>query len=469
MEALGAGRDAVRPRASGSASPGWPGTGGTCRFCRRGGGEPVRGPTLHRLGRRRRLRRVRAWSTRRYAYRLPDGLDDEQAAPLLCAGIIGYRALRPRAVPPGRPARDLRLRRLARTWPPRSRWPRALRVHVHDPVGRGPRGWPCGSGRLGVGEAADPPPEPLDGAILFAPAGELVPVALRALDRGGTLAVAGIWVSRHPGARLRAPAVPGAQAAQRHRQHPGRREEFLGLAAPMGSGRRPCPTRSSAPPQALADLAHGRVDRRGRPAWWGEGEETRSSRPPLVTMTLRNDCVQLGGVPAGLSGDVIQLRGRTAAGSCGPPARWTVRPRRPPTPWHRSARAAAPPVDPAPADRRPRSATAARRLAWAFNRAGGLRRRMVGPSDAVDVPEDGPRRPSTPGDWCSGRRCSGSWPSWPSPSAPRCPARRSSSRCPGCGSSACPARDGASQLGRLLHPGRRLRRPAPASCGCGGG
>ena len=49
-----------------------------------------------------------------------------------------------------------------------------------------------------VGDAQDSPPEPLDGAILFAPAGELVSTALRALDRGGTLAVAGTWLSEIP-------------------------------------------------------------------------------------------------------------------------------------------------------------------------------------------------------------------------------------------------------------------------------
>jgi propanol-preferring alcohol dehydrogenase len=49
-----------------------------------------------------------------------------------------------------------------------------------------------------AGAAADAPPEPLDAAILFAPSGDLVPVALRALDRGGTLAVAGIHLSDIP-------------------------------------------------------------------------------------------------------------------------------------------------------------------------------------------------------------------------------------------------------------------------------
>jgi propanol-preferring alcohol dehydrogenase len=57
------------------------------------------------------------------------------------------------------------------------------------------------AGELGcasAGDATDPPPEPLDSAILFAPVGELVPVALRALDRGGTLAIAGIHLTDIP-------------------------------------------------------------------------------------------------------------------------------------------------------------------------------------------------------------------------------------------------------------------------------
>ena len=53
-------------------------------------------------------------------------------------------------------------------------------------------------GAASAGGASDPPPEPLDAAILFAPVGDLVPVALRALDRGGTLAIAGIHLTDVP-------------------------------------------------------------------------------------------------------------------------------------------------------------------------------------------------------------------------------------------------------------------------------
>ena len=61
------------------------------------------------------------------------------------------------------------------------------------------RGWRCELGAASAGPADAAPPEPLDAAILFAPVGDLVPVALRALDRGGTLAVAGIHLTDIPG------------------------------------------------------------------------------------------------------------------------------------------------------------------------------------------------------------------------------------------------------------------------------
>jgi len=132
----------------------------------------------------------------RYAYRLPDGFDDAEAAPLLCAGIIGYRALRAAASPPGgrlgiygfgasaHLAAQVALRQ-------------GCRVHVLTRAAAG-RELAQRLGVASVGHAYDEPPEPLDAAILFAPAGELVPVALQALDRGGTLALAGIHVSDLP-------------------------------------------------------------------------------------------------------------------------------------------------------------------------------------------------------------------------------------------------------------------------------
>ncbi len=132
----------------------------------------------------------------RFAYLLPDGLDDEQAAPLLCAGIIGYRALRTSAVRPGGRLGIYGFGGSAHLTAQLA-LAEGMRVHVLT-RGEHNRRLAAELGCHSVGAAADAPPEPLDGAILFAPAGELVPVAMRALDRGGTLATAGIWLSDIP-------------------------------------------------------------------------------------------------------------------------------------------------------------------------------------------------------------------------------------------------------------------------------
>src|SRR5262249_12794746 len=139
----------------------------------------------------------------RFAYALPGNVSDEHAAPLLCAGIIGYRALRAAAVPPGGRlgiygfGGSAHLTAQLGVHEGQIALHEGMRVHVLT-RGAGNRELARELGADSVSEAADAPPEPLDGAILFAPAGELVPVALRALDAGGTLAVAGIWLSDIP-------------------------------------------------------------------------------------------------------------------------------------------------------------------------------------------------------------------------------------------------------------------------------
>jgi propanol-preferring alcohol dehydrogenase len=171
------------------------GTDGSCRFCRRGDENLCTAPVFT------------GWDVdggyadaclvnEGYAYRLPDALDDEQAAPLLCAGIIGYRALQCAAVPPGGSLGIYGFGGSAHLTA-QVALAQGMRVHVFT-RGEQNRRLARELGADSVGAAADPSPEPLDGAILFAPAGELVPVALRALDRGATLAVAGIWLSRIP-------------------------------------------------------------------------------------------------------------------------------------------------------------------------------------------------------------------------------------------------------------------------------
>jgi propanol-preferring alcohol dehydrogenase len=131
-----------------------------------------------------------------FAYELPAGVTPHQAAPLLCAGIIGYRAYKRSGIQPGG--------RLGI-------WGFGGSAHITIQVARHfgcevyvfSRGGEHRSlaeelGAAWVGDSFDLPPHPLDGAILFAPAGELVPPGLEALDRGGTLAIAGIHLSDVP-------------------------------------------------------------------------------------------------------------------------------------------------------------------------------------------------------------------------------------------------------------------------------
>lgn len=132
----------------------------------------------------------------RFAYPIPSIFSDDEAAPLLCAGIIGYRALRLSNIRPGQrlglygfgASAHIAIQ-IARHW--------GCQVYVsslkreHQELARQ-------LGAVWVGGAMEMPPDKLHGSIIFAPAGELVPAALRALDRGGTLALAGIHMSPIP-------------------------------------------------------------------------------------------------------------------------------------------------------------------------------------------------------------------------------------------------------------------------------
>jgi propanol-preferring alcohol dehydrogenase len=131
-----------------------------------------------------------------YAYRLPAQLGDAEAAPLLCAGIVGYRALRRAELPPGGRLGIYGFGASAHVVAQVAIAQGAV-VHVLTRSARA-RALAIELGAASAGPADAEPPEPLDSAVLFAPAGELVPVALRALDQGGTLAVAGIHLSDVP-------------------------------------------------------------------------------------------------------------------------------------------------------------------------------------------------------------------------------------------------------------------------------
>jgi alcohol dehydrogenase, propanol-preferring len=131
-----------------------------------------------------------------YAYQLPEASPAAELAPLLCSGIIGYHALRRAGLPAagrlgiygfGASAHLTAQVAIAR----------GARVHVLTRAASA-RQLALDLGAASVADAADGPPEPLDAAILFAPVGTLVPAALRALDRGGRLAIAGIYLSDVP-------------------------------------------------------------------------------------------------------------------------------------------------------------------------------------------------------------------------------------------------------------------------------
>ena len=136
-----------------------------------------------------------------FTYRIPDSFEDVQAAPLLCAGIIGYRCLRLT----GLPEHDWKGARLGIYG-----FGAAGHICIQLARSRGAEIYVCTRDRerhqalaheLGatwVGDAAEAPPVKLDAAIIFAPAGELVPSALQAIEKGGTLVLGGIHMSPIP-------------------------------------------------------------------------------------------------------------------------------------------------------------------------------------------------------------------------------------------------------------------------------
>lgn len=132
----------------------------------------------------------------RFAYDLPEALDDAEAAPLLCAGIIGFRALERSEVPPGGRLGIVGFGSSAHVVLQLARH-RGCDVYVAT-RGAEHRQLARNLGAAWVGESVANAPLKLDGAILFAPAGELVPPIMQSLTKGATLAIAGIHLTAIP-------------------------------------------------------------------------------------------------------------------------------------------------------------------------------------------------------------------------------------------------------------------------------
>ena len=174
------------------------GTCGSCRYCRRGSENLCEKAVFTGYTRDGGYAEY-AVALADFVYPLPETISDEQAAPLLCAGIIGYRCLRQCGI---------------------DNWPDARlglygfgaagHIAIQIARSRGAKVYVCTRdrerhqalaeelGAVWVGGVGDRPPKMLDAAIIFAPAGEIVPAALQALDRGGHLVLGGIHMSPIP-------------------------------------------------------------------------------------------------------------------------------------------------------------------------------------------------------------------------------------------------------------------------------
>jgi len=192
-----------------------------------------------------------------YAYRIPDGLSDDQAAPLLCAGIIGYRALRRTGLRPGGRLGLYGFGGSAHL---------TAQVALHEGAevhvmtrSEDARQLALDLGAASVGPADATAPVPLDAAIVFAPAGEIVPAALAALDRGGVAVIAGIHLTDVP--RLRYQDHLFYERELRSVTANTRRdgEEFLRVATRMGVVATTTPYPLEHADRALADLAGDRL------------------------------------------------------------------------------------------------------------------------------------------------------------------------------------------------------------------
>ena len=194
VEAVGPGVERLLPgQRAGVPWLGW--TCGSCRFCA-SGRENLCAEALFTGYHLDGGFAERAVADARYTFPIPKGYPDLQAAPLLCAGLIGYRALRmagdaSRLGLYGFGAAAHIVVQVARH--------EGRRVFAFTrPGDREAREFALSLGAEWAGDSGEAPPVPLDAAILVAPAGELVPAALRAVDRGGTVVCAGIHMSDIP-------------------------------------------------------------------------------------------------------------------------------------------------------------------------------------------------------------------------------------------------------------------------------
>jgi propanol-preferring alcohol dehydrogenase len=197
-----------------------------------------------------------AVADQRFCFAIPDSYTDAEAAPLLCAGLIGYRSLRMAGE-----ARRLGLYGFgaaAHIIAQVARWQGREVYAFTSPGDTAAQDFARELGAIWASGSDQPPPVALDAAIIFAPVGALVPAALRAVERGGTVVCAGIHMSPIPsfpydilwGERL-------VRSVANLTRLDG--EEFLQLAPNIPVRTRPLPYPLEQANQALDDLRAGRL------------------------------------------------------------------------------------------------------------------------------------------------------------------------------------------------------------------
>lgn len=232
------------------------GTCGSCRYCREGREnlcDAARFTGYHRDGGFAEA----AVADARFAFRVPAAFSDVEAAPLLCAGLIGYRTLRMAGDP-----RTVGI------------WGFGAAAHLVAQVARfegrevfaftrpgdaGAQRFARELGAAWAGGSDELPPGPLDAALVFAPVGALVPAALRSVTKGGFVVCGGIHMTDLPSfpyALLWGERVVRSVANLTRRDG----EEFLPLAARAGIRSRARPYPLEAANEALADLREGRLE-----------------------------------------------------------------------------------------------------------------------------------------------------------------------------------------------------------------
>jgi len=231
-------------------------TCGTCRFCREGTENLCDDARFTGYDRDGGFAQ-KAVADARFSFRVPEAFSDVEAAPLLCAGLIGHRTLRMAGDP-----RTVGI------------WGFGAAAHLVAQVARfegrevfaftrpgdaGAQRFARELGAAWAGGSDERPPEPLDAALVFAPVGALVPAALRSVRKGGVVVCGGIHMSDVPSfpyALLWGERVVRSVANLTRRDG----EEFLALAARAGirSHGRPYPL--AAANEALADLREGRLE-----------------------------------------------------------------------------------------------------------------------------------------------------------------------------------------------------------------